>query len=39
MPTPGDWVIMAGLGLIWAAGMYCMARGYSLAQASVVAPF
>ncbi|UCC75588.1 MAG: DMT family transporter, partial [Anaerolineales bacterium] len=31
--------IMSGLGLVWAGGMYCMARAYSLAQASVVAPF
>jgi drug/metabolite transporter (DMT)-like permease len=39
MPTLLDWVIMSGLGLVWAGGMYCMARAYSLAQASVVAPF
>jgi drug/metabolite transporter (DMT)-like permease len=38
-PTLLDWVIMSGLGLVWAGGMYCMARAYSLAQASVVAPF
>ncbi len=30
---------MAGLGLVWAAWTYCMARAYSLAQASVAAPF
>jgi drug/metabolite transporter (DMT)-like permease len=30
---------MAGLGLVWAAGMYFNARAYSQAQASVVAPF
>ena len=39
MPTLLDWVIMSGLGLVWAAGMYCMARAYSLALASVAAPF
>jgi len=39
MPTFLDWVIMSGLGLVWAAGMYSVARAYSLAQASVVAPF
>lgn len=39
MPTPLDWVIMSGLGLVWAIGMYLIARAYSLAQASVAAPF
>ncbi|MCB0079345.1 MAG: DMT family transporter [Caldilineaceae bacterium] len=39
IPTLLDGVIMAGLGLIWAGGMYCLARAYSLALASVVAPF
>ena len=39
MPTVLDWVIMSGLGLVWAGGMYFVARAYSLAQASVVAPF
>src|SRR5918997_2901751 len=39
MPTLFDWAIMSGLGLVWATGMYLMARAYSLAQASVVAPF
>jgi drug/metabolite transporter (DMT)-like permease len=39
MPTLIDWAIMSGLGLVWASGMYLMARAYSLAQASVVAPF
>jgi drug/metabolite transporter (DMT)-like permease len=39
MPTLLDFVIMAGLGLVWAGGMYFMARAYSLALASVVAPF
>ena len=39
MPTLLDWVIMSGLGLVWAGGMYSMARAYSLALASVAAPF
>ena len=39
MPTPLDLVIMCGLGLVWAGGMYCIARAYSLALASVAAPF
>lgn len=39
LPSLLDWVIMSGLGLVWAGGMYCLARAYSLAQASVVAPF
>ena len=39
MPTLLDLVIMSGLGLIWAIGMYLIARAYSLAQASVAAPF
>jgi drug/metabolite transporter (DMT)-like permease len=38
-PTLLDWVIMSGLGLVWASAMYFIARAYSLAQASVVAPF
>jgi drug/metabolite transporter (DMT)-like permease len=39
IPTLLDGVIMSGLGLVWAGGMYCMARAYSLALASVAAPF
>ena len=39
MPTMLDGVIMAGLGLVWAGWTYFMARAYSLAQASEVAPF
>jgi drug/metabolite transporter (DMT)-like permease len=39
MPTLLDWAIMSGLGLVWASGMYFMARAYSLALASVAAPF
>ena len=39
IPTLLDWGIMSGLGLVWAGGMYFIARAYSTAQASVVAPF
>jgi drug/metabolite transporter (DMT)-like permease len=38
-PTLLDLSIMAGLGLVWAAGMYFMTRAYSLALASIAAPF
>ena len=38
-PSLFDLVIMSGLELVWAGGMYCIARAYSLALASVVAPF
>ncbi len=39
MPTLLDVLIMAGLGLVWASGMYFIARAYSVAEASVAAPF
>jgi drug/metabolite transporter (DMT)-like permease len=39
MPSLFDWAIMSGLGLVWAGGMYFIARAYSVALASVVAPF
>jgi drug/metabolite transporter (DMT)-like permease len=39
LPTLLDWIVMSGLGLVWAGGMYCIARAYSLALASVAAPF
>jgi drug/metabolite transporter (DMT)-like permease len=39
MPTLVDLLIMFGLGLVWAGGMFFTARAYSLTQASVVAPF
>lgn len=38
-PTLRDMLIMFGLGFIWAGGMYLVARAYSAAPASVVAPF
>ena len=31
--------VMAGLGLVWAAWIYFLSRAYSLAEASVLAPF
>lgn len=39
LPTLLDGIIMCGLGLIWAGWTYFMARAYSVAQASVIAPF
>jgi S-adenosylmethionine uptake transporter len=39
MPTLLDGLTMCGLGLVWAGWTYFMARAYSLAQASVAAPF
>jgi drug/metabolite transporter (DMT)-like permease len=38
-PSLLDAIIICGLGLVWAGGMYCMARAYSLARASLIAPF
>lgn len=34
-----DLLVMFGLGLIWAGGIYFMARAYSTAPASAIAPF
>ncbi len=39
VPSLLDGIIMAGLGLVWAGGMYFIARAYSMTQASVLAPF
>lgn len=39
IPTLLDLSIMFGLGLVWASGMYFIARAYSMTQASTVAPF
>lgn len=39
LPTLLDGTIMCGLGLVWAGFTYFLARAYSLAQASVAAPF
>ncbi len=39
MPTTLDLFIMSGLGIIWAIWMYFVTRAYSVAQASVIAPF
>lgn len=39
VPTLLDLSIMSGLGVVWAGWMYFMTRAYSVAQASVIAPF
>ncbi len=39
IPSLLDWIVMSGLGLVWAGGMYFLARAYSVAQASDIAPF
>jgi S-adenosylmethionine uptake transporter len=39
IPTTLDLFIMSGLGIIWAVWMYFVTRAYSVAQASVIAPF
>jgi drug/metabolite transporter (DMT)-like permease len=39
MPSLLHWAIMSGLGLVWAGGMFFLARAYSAALASVLAPF
>lgn len=39
IPSFLDLIMMSGLGLVWAGWMYYMSRAYSLAQASVAAPF
>jgi drug/metabolite transporter (DMT)-like permease len=39
MPALFDLAIMGGLGLIWAGWMFFLSRAYSVAQASVIAPF
>jgi drug/metabolite transporter (DMT)-like permease len=39
LPTLWDGIVMCSLGLVWAGWTYFMARAYSLARASVAAPF
>ena len=39
IPSLVDLAIIAGLGFIWASGMFLVAKAYSLALASVAAPF
>lgn len=39
MPSLFDLIIMGALGLVWALGMYMIARAYSVAEASAAAPF
>lgn len=38
-PSLIDLLIMGALGFVWAVGMYLIARAYSVAEASVAAPF
>jgi len=39
LPNLVDLAIIAGLGLVWAGWMYFMSRAYTVARASVIAPF
>lgn len=39
MPGMTDFLLMSSLGFIAAAGFFCLTRAYSVAPASVVAPF
>ena len=39
LPNLLDLAIMGGLGVVWAVGMYFIARAYSIGQASGIAPF
>lgn len=39
VPSLLHFTVMCGLGLLWAIGMYFMARAYSVALASIIAPF
>ena len=39
IPTLLDLFIMSGLGVVWAIWMYFVTRAYSVAKASVIAPF
>ncbi len=39
MPSFVDLLIMSGLALVWAGWMFFMAKAYSEAQASLIAPF
>ncbi|MEM7598264.1 MAG: DMT family transporter [Pseudomonadota bacterium] len=38
-PAPGDWVLLVVIGGTAAAGFFCLAQAYRLAEASVVTPF
>lgn len=39
MPSVGDWLIFLGLGIVGAAGQFCLIRSLTVAEAGVVAPF
>ncbi|MHA1598187.1 MAG: DMT family transporter [Alphaproteobacteria bacterium] len=38
-PTPGDWLLMVGIGLFAALGHFSMIKSYECAPAAIVAPF
>jgi drug/metabolite transporter (DMT)-like permease len=38
-PDPGEWALLAAIGLMGAAGHYCLSRAYVYARASVLAPY
>lgn len=38
-PTPGDWAIIIGLGVLVTASSYMVSQAYRLAEAGLVAPF
>ena len=39
MPAANHLILMAFIGLNWSIGSYCLAKAYSVAPVSVVAPF
>jgi drug/metabolite transporter (DMT)-like permease len=38
-PATGDWLIYLGLGVVGAAGQFCLIRSLTVAEAGAVAPF
>jgi drug/metabolite transporter (DMT)-like permease len=38
-PDPGEWALLVAIGLMGAAGHYCLSRAYDYARASVLAPY
>ncbi|MEM6637630.1 MAG: DMT family transporter [Pseudomonadota bacterium] len=38
-PEPGQWMLLAGIGLILTAGAYLISQAYRVAEAAYVAPF
>lgn len=39
MPTPTEWLLLAGIGTTGAIGHYAMIRAYTVGEASFIAPF